>query len=151
MTAQAEKIAPRRKTPPVGGFLDKTSSFHLDKSRYSDTELKQFEAIILHDRQIAVQEIQFLKNLLPEDHDEKEKDWSEISAEDSSKETLMLLQRQVDHVANLDAALERIANKSYGICKETNKLIDPDRLYAHPVATATKAAKEQAKKQPQYN
>jgi RNA polymerase-binding transcription factor DksA len=49
--------------------------------------------------------------------------------------------RQLQYIDHLEKALMRIANKTYGICRVTGKLIDKDRLRAVPHATLSMEAK----------
>jgi RNA polymerase-binding transcription factor DksA len=60
----------------------------------------------------------------------------------SKEETTRLAQRQMKFIQSLQAALVRIENKTYGICRETGKLIPKERLYAVPHATLTIEAKQ---------
>ena len=57
------------------------------------------------------------------------------------EETGRLAQRQMKFIENLEAALVRIDNKTYGICRETGKLIPKGRLRAVPHATLSIEAK----------
>ena len=63
----------------------------------------------------------------------------------SKEETTRLAQRELKFIQGLQAALVRIENKTYGICRETGKLIPAERLRAVPHATLSIEAK-QAKK-----
>ena len=62
------------------------------------------------------------------------------------EETGQLAQRQMKFIQHLQAALVRIENKTYGICRETGKLIPKERLRAVPHATLSIEAKEGSKK-----
>jgi RNA polymerase-binding transcription factor DksA len=64
----------------------------------------------------------------------------------SKEETTRLAQRQLKFIQGLQAALVRIENKTYGICRETGKLIPPERLRAVPHATLSIEAKQAAGK-----
>ena len=64
----------------------------------------------------------------------------------SKEETTRLAQRQLKFINNLKAALVRIENKTYGICRETGKLIPAERLRAVPHATLSIEAKNSGKK-----
>ena len=67
----------------------------------------------------------------------------------SKEENARLAARQQKFIASLDAALVRIENKTYGICRETGKLIDKERLRVVPHATLSIDAKmEQGNKRP---
>ena len=64
----------------------------------------------------------------------------------SKEETTRLAARQLKFIQNLRAALVRIENKTYGVCRVTGKLIPKERLRAVPHATLSIEAKEQNKK-----
>ncbi|MFR7810151.1 MAG: TraR/DksA family transcriptional regulator, partial [Butyricimonas faecihominis] len=59
----------------------------------------------------------------------------------SKEEAGRLAQRQAKFIAHLEAALVRIENKTYGICRVTGKLISKERLRAVPHATLSMDAK----------
>ncbi|HOU98088.1 MAG TPA: TraR/DksA C4-type zinc finger protein [Bacteroidales bacterium] len=59
----------------------------------------------------------------------------------SKEEVGRLAQRQLKFIQHLEAALVRIENKTYGICRETGKLIPKERLRAVPHATLSIEAK----------
>lgn len=63
----------------------------------------------------------------------------------SKEEAGRLAQRQAKFIAHLEAALVRVENKTYGICRLTGKLIPKDRLRAVPHATLSVEAKENGK------
>ena len=60
----------------------------------------------------------------------------------SKEEAGRLAQRQAKFIAHLEAALVRVENKTYGICRVTGKLISKERLRAVPHATLSIEAKE---------
>jgi DnaK suppressor protein len=60
----------------------------------------------------------------------------------SKEESGRLAQRQLQFIQHLEAALIRIENKTYGICRETGKLIPKERLRAVPHATLSIDAKK---------
>ena len=64
----------------------------------------------------------------------------------SKEENSRLAARQQKFIKDLDAALIRIENKTYGICRVTGKLIPKERLMIVPHATMTIEAKMQEKK-----
>ena len=64
----------------------------------------------------------------------------------SKEETTRLAARQQKFIQNLQAALVRIENKTYGICRETGKLIPAGRLRAVPHATLSIEAKQSGAK-----
>ena len=64
----------------------------------------------------------------------------------SREEASQLAQRQYKFIQNLEAALVRIENKTYGICRATGKLIPKERLRLVPHATLIVEAKEKMNK-----
>ena len=124
-----------------------------EQTRYSDKELKEFEALINSKLEIAQNELQILKNSLTLTHDSGTADTDvtskvlEDGAETSQKESMNeLAARQQKFINNLNNALIRIKNGTYGICKVTNKLIPKDRLRAVPHTMLSIEAKLQEKK-----
>ncbi len=110
-----------------------------DKLRYSDEELVEFEKIILDKLNKAKTELEYIKESLSRKNDESTDNTInnintlEDSAEALEKENLnQLAGRQVKFIQQLDAALVRIKNKTYGVCVDTGKLIAKERLKAVP-------------------
>lgn len=110
-----------------------------EKSRYSDEELKEFEDIIKDKLEKAQNELNYIKESLSKKNDESTGNTInnintlEDSADAMEKENLnQLAGRQVKFIQNLEAALVRIKNKTYGICVDTGKLISKERLKAVP-------------------
>lgn len=123
-----------------------------EKTRYSDAELEEFKAIILEKLAIAQKNYEQLRasmmNVDGNDVDDTSPTYKilEEGANTLSKEeTTRLAQRELKFIQGLQAALVRIENKTYGICRETGKLIPAERLRAVPHATLSIEAK-QAKK-----
>lgn len=123
-----------------------------EKTRYSDAELKEFKAIILEKLATAQKNYEQLRasmmNVDGNDVDDTSPTYKilEEGANTLSKEeTTRLAQRELKFIQGLQAALVRIENKTYGICRETGKLIPAERLRAVPHATLSIEAK-QAKK-----
>jgi RNA polymerase-binding transcription factor DksA len=113
--------------------------------RYSDQELEEFRVLITARIESARKELQFLQEqMLGKDNVGLET--ARFSMEDGGA-TLELEQqgqfaaRQIKYINNLENALLRIQNKTYGICRETGKLIDKARLKAVPHATLSIEAK----------
>jgi RNA polymerase-binding protein DksA len=120
-----------------------------EKTRYSDTELEEFRQIIEEKLDKAQREYDSLRNAVNNMDGNDVIDTSptfkvlEEGALTLSKEELgMLAQRQRKFVQSLQAAAVRIENKTYGICRETGKLIPKERLRAVPHATLSIEAKE---------
>lgn len=123
-----------------------------EKTRYSDAELEEFKAIILEKLATAQKNYEQLRasmmNVDGNDVDDTSPTYKilEEGANTLSKEeTTRLAQRELKFIQGLQAALVRIENKTYGICRETGKLIPAERLRAVPHATLGIEAK-QAKK-----
>ena len=119
-----------------------------EKIRYNDAELEEFRTIILEKLEVAETEYEQIKSSLMNAENGDSGDASYFKAlEDSSsfnkEEANRMAQRQQKFIQNLKAALVRIDNKTYGICRETGKLIPPERLRAVPHATLSIEAKNQ--------
>ena len=120
-----------------------------EKNKYSDAELEEFKLIILDKLEQAKQDYELLKSAITHSESNDTEDTSptfkvlEEGASTLSKEEAgKLAQRQLKFIQNLQAALVRIQNKTYGICRETGKLIPKDRLRAVPHATLSIEAKQ---------
>ena len=70
----------------------------------------------------------------------------EGSTTQSKEELVQMAQRQQKFIQGLEAALVRIANKTYGIDRITGELIPKERLRAVPHATLSVESKMQRKK-----
>jgi RNA polymerase-binding transcription factor DksA len=113
--------------------------------RYSDEELKEFKDLIEKKLVSSREELKNLKEAL-ENHTESQagnKAWNMEEGTDTSEmETLMnQIARQHQYIRNLELALVRIENKTYGICRVTGKLIPKERLRIVPHATLSLEAK----------
>ena len=120
-----------------------------EKTRYSDEELEEFRQLINEKLAIAQRDYDALKASLMNIDNNSTDDTSptykvlEEGANTLSKEeTTRLAQRQMKFIQSLQAALVRIENKTYGICRETGKLIPKERLRAVPHATLCIEAKQ---------
>lgn len=119
-----------------------------EKTRYSDEELKEFKTLILQKLEKAQRDYDIFKSSINQSGDNDTQDTSptfkvleEGAATLSKEEASKLAQRQLKFIQHLQAALIRIENKTYGICRETNKLISKERLRAVPHATLSIEAK----------
>lgn len=113
-----------------------------EKTRYSDAELEEFKEIILEKLEKAKQDYELLKSAITHSESNDTEDTSptfkvleEGAATLSKEEAGKLAQRQLKFIQHLQAAMIRIENKTYGICRETGKLIPKERLRAVPHAT----------------
>lgn len=119
-----------------------------EKTRYSDEELQEFKSLILGKLDKARQDYELYKNAITQGDGNDTQDTSptfkvleEGAATLSKEEAGKLAQRQQKFIQHLEAALIRIENKTYGICRETGLLISKERLRAVPHATLSIDAK----------
>ena len=123
------------------------------KTRYSDAELDEFKALINKKLEEAQVDFNLLKGSLSHNDDHGTDDTGRTfnMMEDGSEtlsreEVAQLAARQEKFIQSLQAALVRIQNKTYGICRVTGKLIDKARLRAVPHATLSIEAKQMMNK-----
>jgi RNA polymerase-binding transcription factor DksA len=123
----------------------------IEKNRYSEEELKEFEAIITKKLDDTRTQLNFLKDTLSRNNDHGTDNTSgnskllEDGADTSEKESMnQLAARQQKFASQLDAALIRIKNGTYGICKDSGVLIPKERLRAVPHTQQTIDAKLKA-------
>jgi DnaK suppressor protein len=121
-----------------------------EKTKYSDKELKEFKDIILKKLEDARRDLELLKEAYTTKNDSDTNDTSptfkvleEGSTVLSKEENSQLAARQEKFIRDLEAALFRIENKTYGICRVTGKLISKERLKIVPHATLSMEAKLQ--------
>jgi len=121
-----------------------------EKTRYSDEELQEFKEIILKKLEEARRDLELLTEAYSNNAGQDINDTSptfkileEGSQVLSKEENSQLAMRQVKFISNLENALIRIENKSYGICRVTGKLISKERLKIVPHATLSMEAKLQ--------
>jgi DnaK suppressor protein len=119
-----------------------------EKTRYSQEELQEFKQIIENKLDEARKDYELLKNSFSNKDDHGTDDTSptfklleEGSDVLSKEETGQLAARQKKFIENLEAALIRIQNNTYGICRVTGKLIPKERLRIVPHATLSIEAK----------
>jgi DnaK suppressor protein len=110
-----------------------------EKIRYSDEELKEFETIITNKLDTAKKELAYIRESLSRKNDSGTDitignvKVLEDGADTMEKESLtQLAARQQKFMTNLENALLRIKNGTYGICIDTGKLIPKERLRAVP-------------------
>lgn len=119
-----------------------------EKVRYSDAELQEFKELILLKLESAKQDYEELRAAIThsasngvEDTSPTFKVLEEGASSLSKEESGQLAQRQYKFIQSLEAALVRIENKTYGVCRETGKLIPKERLMLVPHATLSVEAK----------
>ena len=123
-----------------------------DKTRYSDEELQEFKDLINRKLQEPQEDYQLLKGSLSHNDDHGTDDTGRTfnMMEDGSEtlsreEVAQLAARQEKFIQNLQAALVRIQNKTYGICRISGTLIPKERLRLVPHATMSIDAKNAQK------
>lgn len=118
------------------------------KKRYSDEDLMEFKKIIDEKLERARMDYNDMMRALRNDEGNDVADTSptykileEGSTTQNKAELIMLAQRQQKFIQGLEAALIRIANKTYGIDRMTGELIPKERLRAVPHATLSVESK----------
>jgi len=113
-------------------------------NRYGEAALAEFKALIEKKVEKTERQLNSLEEQLAEAAESKdsEGDWMDNSSNNSDMEMLeVMANRQRKHLMDLQNALQRVHNKSYGICVITGELIDKRRLMAVPTTTKSLAAK----------
>ncbi len=123
-----------------------------ERVRYGDADLAEFKQLILKKLEQARADYELLRSNITHSGDNDTQDTSptfkvleEGAATLSKEETGRLATHQMKFIRNLEMALVRIENKTYGICKTTGKLIPKERLMRVPHATECIEAKEARK------
>ena len=116
--------------------------------RYSDEELNGFKELILDKLEKAKKDYESLISSVTHSSSNDTEDTSptfkileEGASTLSKEESGQLALRQQKFIRSLEMALIRIENKSYGVCRETGKLIPKERLKLVPHATLSVEAK----------
>ena len=123
-----------------------------EKTRYSPEELQEFKQLILEKIAKAEKDLELLQQAVAGSENDVNdtaptfKTLEEGSNVLSKEENSRLAARQMKFIKDLDAALIRIENKTYGICRITGKLIPKERLMIVPHATTTVEGKTLEKK-----
>ena len=117
--------------------------------RYSDEDLQMFKKLILEKLAKAKDEYEMLRAAVTHRSSNGVEDTSpsfqvieEGAFSLSKEESSQLANRQYKFIQNLEAALVRIENKTYGISRKTGKLIPKARLLLVPHATLNVEDKE---------
>ncbi|MBQ5874373.1 MAG: TraR/DksA C4-type zinc finger protein [Alistipes sp.] len=120
-----------------------------ERVRYGDADLAEFKQIILKKLEQAKADYELLRANITHSADNDTQDTSptfkvleEGATTLSKEETGRLAAHQMKFIRNLEMALVRVENKTYGICKTTGKLIPKERLMRVPHATECIEAKE---------
>lgn len=117
-----------------------------ERTRYNDQELQEFKELILKKLESARAELKDLSESASNSNGTDDTGSVYKTMEDGSSTLLkesnsQLAGRQRKFIDNLEMALLRIENKTYGICKVTGKLIAKERLMAVPHTTQSMEAK----------
>ena len=114
-----------------------------DRVRYSDDELQEFKELILAKIEQAQANYDRLMDDIKIDESNPTFKMMEEGASTMQKEiSSQQAGRQLDFIRKLQAALVRIENKTYGVCRITGKLIPKERLLAVPHTTLSIEGKE---------
>lgn len=120
---------------------------------YSDADLEEFKGIILSKIEKAKKDLEILQSSYKNGSSNNTDDTSpqfkafEEGSETMSKEAnVQLAIRQEKFIRDLKNAMQRIENKTYGICRATGKLIQKERLKLVPHATLSIEAKKAERK-----
>ena len=123
-----------------------------ERVRYGDADLAEFKQLILKKLEQAKADYELLRANITHSADNDTQDTSptfkvleEGATTLSKEETGRLAAHQMKFIRNLEMALVRVENKTYGICKTTGKLIPKERLMRVPHATECIEAKESRK------
>ena len=146
-----EPMVVEYKTPSILRPMGPVPTPHINtdkRTRYTDVELKEFKELILKKLAEAQKDFELLKSTLSHKDDHGTDDTSPTFKllEDGSdvlskEETAHLAGRQEKFIQNLQNALIRVENKTYGICRVTGRLISKERLRSVPHATLAIEAK----------
>ena len=119
-----------------------------EKVRYTDEELQEFKELIHEKLAQARADYEELKAIVTHSQSNDTEDTSptfkvleEGASALSNEESGQLAQRQHKFIQSLEMALVRIENKTYGVCRETGKMIPKERLRLVPHATLSVEAK----------
>lgn len=141
----------RKKAIDTLPIMKKHFGFMAERMRYSDSELQEFKELILERLAQARRDYEQQKSSITNINDTADTSPTfkilEEGANTLGKESAaQLANRQLLFINKLKAALVRIENKTYGICRQTGRLIPKERLRVVPHATLSIDAKNQVRK-----
>ncbi len=120
-----------------------TPSTQQEKTKYSDEELQMFKELILKKIEEAKRNLELLNQAVAgSENDVRDTSHTIMTIDDgqevlAKEENSKLAARQMRFIKDLEAALIRIENRTYGICRITGRLIPKERLMIVPHATTT--------------
>lgn len=142
-----------RMVPPLKIKINQSIYTMAEKKRYSDEELEEFRAIINEKLSLARRDFKAMTMQLRNADGNDVNDTSptykaleEGSTTQTKEDLVQMANRQQKFIQGLEAALVRIANKTYGIDRITGELIPKERLRIVPHATLSVASKNARKK-----
>jgi DnaK suppressor protein len=119
------------------------------ETKYSAADLNGFKTLIEGKLELAQEDLRQLRASMSHKDDNTTEDTAptfkmmEDGSETMSREeTAALAARQEKFIVNLENALLRIKNHTYGVCRVTGKLIPKERLKLVPHATLSMEAKQ---------
>lgn len=140
--------APFNRRPEPALNMPKPAQEESGKTRYADSELEEFRAIINKKLEEARKELALLQAQMHAANEHGTDDTASTFKilEDGSdslakEEAGQLASRQKKFIEQLENAMVRIENKTYGVCRVTGKLIPKERLRAVPHTTQSIEAK----------
>ncbi len=119
-----------------------------NRNKYSDDELQEFRELISGKLEVARGELKYLQEQISrssemgDDSDARFKGLEDGTSTSEREYLSQMASRQIQYIGHLEKAMIRIENKTYGICRETGKLISKERLRAVPHATLSIEAKQ---------
>jgi RNA polymerase-binding protein DksA len=135
----------------TGKVNGKTNGSDKRRTPFSDEQLEEFRALILKKHESAMEDIDAMRAQV-EDSREHESDsaysfhMADAGTDAMEREKLyLMIARQQKYVGYLERALDRIDNKTYGVCKVTGKPIAKERLMAVPHTEISIEAKRKQK------
>ena len=138
---------------PVLFFTLFIPSHLMEKTRYSDAELEEFRLLIHEKHRVAEEQYREILDTMAKRNSNDIDDTlptyhslEEGAPTQTLEEQMIMAEHLGKFIAGLKAALLRIDNKTYGICRVTKQLIPKERLRAVPHTTMTLEAKLQQKK-----
>ncbi|MGB4931782.1 MAG: TraR/DksA C4-type zinc finger protein [Chitinophagales bacterium] len=145
--APVVKAVPKRLIKPVVKITPAPVNTD-NRSRYSDAELAEFKELISGKLETSKSELKYLQEQISrssemgDDSDARFKGLEDGTSTSEREYLSQMASRQIQYIGHLEKAMIRIENKTYGICRETGKLISKERLRAVPHATLSIEAKQ---------
>ncbi len=148
--APKAKVKPKAKAPAKPKVKAKSSKKESPgKTRYADSELVEFKKLIMDKLEGSRKELKYLHEQINrtaelggDDSDTKFTGLEDGTGTSEKEYLSQMASRQIQYIDHLEKALVRIANKTYGVCRVTGKLISKERLRAVPHATLSIEAKK---------